>query len=63
MKESNYFCELISLNVDDKTKKKNGSPFLPWAYAWGELKKLFPDSNYKIFENETGFNYFTDGRL
>lgn len=62
MKESNYFCELISLNVDDKTKKKNGSSFLPWAYAWGELKKLFPDSNYKIYENETGFNYFTDGR-
>lgn len=58
----NYFAELNSINVNDKTEKKNGLTYLSWAYAWGELKKKHPDAVYTIYENANGWNYFTDGR-
>lgn len=59
---SNYFTKLNSINVNEKVEKKNGLSYLSWAYAWGEIKKLFPDSTYTIYENNDGWNYFTDGR-
>lgn len=62
MAEKNYFEMLNSINVSDKIEKKNGLSYLSWAYAWGELKKRFPDSTYTIYENADGWNYFTDGR-
>lgn len=58
----NYFNELNKINVNDKTEKKNGLTYLSWAWAWGEVKKLFPDATYTIYENENGWNYHTDGR-
>ena len=58
----NYFSVLNSINVNDKTEKKNGLTYLSWAWAWGEVKKLHPDSTYTIYENKDGWNYFTDGR-
>lgn len=58
----NYFEELNSINVNDKTEKKNGLTYLSWAWAWGEVKKKFPDAAYTIYENADGWNYFTDGR-
>ena len=61
MSETNYFVELNNLNVSGKTEKKNGLTYLSWAWAWGELKKLHPDANYKVYENAEGWNYFTDG--
>lgn len=59
--EGNYFVELNNINVNDKTEKKNGLTYLSWAWAWGELKKRFPDANYTVYENIEGWNYFTDG--
>jgi len=59
---ANYFADLNSINVSDKTEKKNGLTYLSWAWAWGELKKKFPDATYTIYENPDGWNYFTDGR-
>lgn len=59
---SNYFSVLNNINVNDKTEKKNGLTYLSWAWAWGEVKKLYPDSFYTIYENEAGWNYHTDGR-
>jgi len=56
----NYFTELNGINVNDKIEKKNGLSYLSWAFAWGELKKRFPDSTYTVYENEKGWNYFTD---
>ena len=35
---------------------------MSWAWAWGEVKKIHPTANYKIYETETGVNYWTDGR-
>lgn len=61
-KEKNYFELLNSINVSDKTEKKNGLTYLSWAWAWGEVKKIFPNANYKIYETETGVNYWNDGR-
>lgn len=58
----NYFVTLNNINVNDKTEKKNGLTYLSWAWAWGEVKKLFPDATYTIYENEHGWNYHTDGR-
>ena len=57
----NYFKQLNAINVSDKIEKKGNLSYLSWAYAWGELKKIFPTANYKIYENKDGWNYFTDG--
>lgn len=58
----NYFQTLNSVNVNGKTEQKNGLTYLSWAWAWGEVKKLFPDATYTIYENANGWNYHTDGR-
>ena len=59
------FETLNTINVNDKTEKKNGLTYLSWAWAWGEVKKNYPDAVYKIYERDTEYgpvNYFTDGR-
>lgn len=58
----NYFNELNSVNVNEHTEEKNGLTYLSWAWAWGEVKKKFPEANYTIYENKDGWNYFTDGK-
>lgn len=62
IKPANYFEELSRVDCSGKTKKKKNLDYLAWAYAWGELKKRYPLSFYTIYENENGYNYFTDGR-
>lgn len=59
--EKNYFQVLNDVNVNDKTEKKNGLTYLSWAWAWGEVKKRFPNTIYTVYENDKGWNYFTDG--
>lgn len=61
-KGSNYFNELNTIDVNDKIEKKNGLSYLSWAFAWGELKKRYPEATYTIYENAQGLNYHTDGR-
>ena len=56
------FETLNSINVNDKTEKKNGLTYLSWAWAWGEAKKVYPNAIYTIYENKDGWNYFTDGK-
>ena len=56
------FETLNGVNVNDKTKPKGNLTYLSWAYAWGEVKKKFPEANYTIYKNEQGWNYHTDGR-
>lgn len=57
----NYFQDLNAVNVNEHTEKKNGLTYLSWAWAWGEIKKRFPDATYTIYENANGWNYHTDG--
>jgi hypothetical protein len=60
--KKNYFTELNSVDVGDKIEKKNGLSYLSWSFAWGELKKRYPEANYTVYENAEGWNYFTDGK-
>lgn len=58
--EKNYFKELYDINVNEHAEQKNGLTYLSWAWAWAEVKKKHPDSTYKIYENDLGWNYHTD---
>ena len=61
----NYFVQLNNVNVNDKTEKKGNLTYMSWAWAWGEVKKLYPDATYTIYERETENGpcfYFTDGK-
>ena len=46
----NYFKQLYDIDVRDKTKTKNNLSYLSWASAWSEVKKVFPDATFKIYE-------------
>ncbi len=62
----NYFQSLYDVDVKDKVKKKNGLNYVSWAAAWAEVKKIYPDATYRIYERETPegliINYFTDSK-
>ena len=60
--KKNYFAELNAINVSGKTEKKNGLTYLSWAWAWGEIKKIHPDTTYTIYEDADGKFYHTDGK-
>ena len=60
--EKDVFNTLNSVNVNEHTEKKMNLTYLSWAWAWAEVKKRFPDANYTVYENEQGWNYFSDGR-
>ena len=62
MEIKNRFALLNSINVQDHIEKKNDLSYLSWAWAWTELKKMFPESFYTIYEREGGIPYFTDGK-
>ncbi|NCC70619.1 DUF1071 domain-containing protein [bacterium] len=61
MENQSIFEKLNKIDVKDKIEKKNGLSYLSWAWAWAELKKLYPLANYKIYETETGCIYWDDG--
>lgn len=64
MKEVNIqvmsFEDLLKVNVDSLTDKKNGLTYLPWSSAWVEFKKCYPMATYKVIKNEEGKPYFKD---
>ena len=37
---------------------KNGLSYLSWPYAWAEVKKRFPEANYKVYETELWLHLF-----
>lgn len=59
-KELSPFDKLYQTNVNAHTEKKyNGTKYLTylsWAWAWAELKKIYPEAKYeiKMFEDEKG---------
>jgi hypothetical protein len=69
-----HFKKLNAINVNDRTEiKKNGKTeltYLSWAWAWAEVKKVYPNATYEIetFENnlpyvydeKTGYMVFTN---
>ena len=56
------FQTLFEINVNKQIEKKNGLNYLAWAYAWSEVKKLYPNANYKVYETAEGCIYHTDGK-
>lgn len=57
---TNVFAVLNAINVNDKKEEKNGLSYLSWAWAWGEVKKIYPNATYTIYENAVGWCYHTD---
>ena len=62
MEKVNRFNILNEINVNEHVEQKNRLTYLSWAWAWQMFKQQFPESYYTIYENEHGWNYFTDGR-
>lgn len=64
MEEMNAFLELIKVNVNDHTEKKSVGgkelTYLSWPWAWSEIKKRYPDADYKIWRNPEGLPYVFD---
>jgi hypothetical protein len=56
------FSTLNAVNCNEHTEKKNNLTYLSWAWAWAEVKKLYPNASYTIYENAQQWNYFTDGK-
>ena len=53
---------LSKVDVTPFIEKKNGSNYLSWAKAWGLVKSIYPDANYKFreypyFEQTADGNY------
>ena len=65
-KEKSVFETLSKINVNESTDKKGNITYISWSNAWAELKKVYPDASFTIYEHETQFgscNYYTDGRF
>ena len=40
--------DLLKINVNERTEKKNGLTYLSWAWAWAEALKADPRANFKV---------------
>lgn len=48
MTEKNMFEVLYDTDVRDRMYQKQGLNYIPWATAWSEVAKVFPDATYQI---------------
>ena len=58
--KKSVFEMLNEINVSDRIEKKGRLNYLSWAWAWGELKKRFPDASSRVYEREDGRIYWDD---
>lgn len=59
----NVYKNLSSISVADKVEKKGRFDYLSWAWAWHYVKQEYPTANRKVYENDMGVPYFTDGKF
>ena len=70
-KSRSMFDKLYKTNVNDHVEEKGKFSYLSWAYAWAEVKKLYPKAMYKIkqfgenqlpyiYDDKTGYMVFTE---
>ena len=59
--KKSVFEVLNSINVNEHTEKKNGLTYLSWAWAWAKVKEHYPTATYKVYEQDNGMIYWTDG--
>lgn len=61
---SEVFNKLSSIDVSKhvEVKEQNGVKlsYLSWAWAWAEVKKVYPDAEYVIFKQPNGLPYVYD---
>lgn len=57
--EKPVFEVLNNTNVNGHTEGRNGLTYLSWAWAWAEVKKVYPDAQYEI-EKFNGLPYVFD---
>jgi len=63
-KTKSVFETLSAINVNDKVEKKSGLTYLSWAWAWGEVKKVYPDAVYSVIQDPSTLKpYFFDEAL
>jgi len=48
--KKSVFGTLSAIDVSDRIKEKNNLRYLPWAAAWTEVKKVYPESTYTIYK-------------
>lgn len=53
----------VNEHVEQKTTNKTTLSYLSWPWAWGEIRKRYPDIKYEILKNEQGLPYFYDPAL
>lgn len=46
--------DLLKINVNEHTEKKNGLTYLSWAWAWAEVLKADPKATFKVEMQEHG---------
>lgn len=61
--EQSVFKTLSTINLNDKVEKKKNLTYLSWAWAWGEVKKAYPNATYQIIEDSNGLPYIYDENL
>jgi hypothetical protein len=42
--------DLLKINVNDHTERKNGLTYLSWAWAWAEVLKIDPQAEWEAME-------------
>lgn len=60
MEEKSVFQTLNAINVNAHTEQKNGLTYLSWAWAWSEVKKVYPEATYEIVKQKGGKPYVHD---
>jgi hypothetical protein len=58
-KQQHYFELLRKHNVSKYMEKKGQFNYLSWAYAVEELRKLKPDSTWRVIKTEEGYPYIS----
>lgn len=67
IESGSVFDTLFAVNVNDHTETRENQgtilTYLPWAWAWAEVKKRYPDANYEIEKDANGLPYFGDPKI
>lgn len=59
---ANVFSDLVQVNVNEHTEKRDGLTYLSWPWAWAEVKKRYPDANYTVWRGSDNLPYVYDER-
>lgn len=60
--KKSVFETLNAIDVNGHTEKKNNLTYLSWAWAWAEVKKLYPTASYKVYHDENHRPYVEDDK-